>query len=404
MPVNMGFAHYNFSYNNLGNEGAKMMAGVLKHTQHIVSLNLMMNKITADGLRELSEGLRMNHSLIDLNLSSGNKAGNNRNRVMAKGISYFAPMLAQNVYLQFLNLAGNSIGNEGVKLLLEAITQQEAITYLNIECNEFTTAAAPDIKTFLGTTKSCKVLILARNNLGDKGIEILADQLAFKRSIIENIDLSSVEMTRQGFILLMLRIKQNCHLKVLKVDNNQLGSHHPYGAVGQVLQQGGVLEEFSAVNCELTDNFGTVFCDCLRTNKNLRKFNFSRNLLGDQTAVLFAKSMSERICNLEECNFSYNAIGEEGGIRIGKMLTRNKSLKKIDLQHNDMMDGAGIELKHGITSNKVVNSLKVKNNMISLKFVDLIAVEVQENIRNYENEEVPVFKNKVQELRINEDV
>lgn len=98
MQNNMAFARYDLEDNNLGDEGATMVAKVLRTTRHIVSLNLSMNRIQSDGAQALAEALSTNQSLIDLNLS-GAKAGNNRNRIMQKGAYYLAPVLAQNVFI-----------------------------------------------------------------------------------------------------------------------------------------------------------------------------------------------------------------------------------------------------------------------------------------------------------------
>jgi len=156
------------------------------------------------------------------------------------------------------------------------------------------------------TTKSCKVLNLSRNNFGDKGIEIISEALHFRRSLVESLDFTSVGMKRTGFLALMLSLKQNAYLKSLKVDSNRLGSSQPFTIIANVFSSGCILKEFSASNCELTDNFGVIFCDTMRTNKNMRKFNLSRNLLSDRTGITFADSLCDKQCKIEVANLSHN--------------------------------------------------------------------------------------------------
>ena len=55
-----------------------------------------MNKITSIGAEYLAKALQYNQSLIELNLSSGNEAGNNRNRISEKGAEFIAAALVHN--------------------------------------------------------------------------------------------------------------------------------------------------------------------------------------------------------------------------------------------------------------------------------------------------------------------
>ena len=80
-----------------------------------------MNNIQWQGIQDLSNALKQNNSLINLSLSSGKSAGNNRNNMMQKGAYELAEALACNKFLLILNLTGNAIGNEGLSYILPAI-------------------------------------------------------------------------------------------------------------------------------------------------------------------------------------------------------------------------------------------------------------------------------------------
>ena len=57
---------------------------------------------------------------------------------MERGAFELASALAVNKYLIFLNLTGNSIGNEGLSYLLPAIAHCGTLERLDISCNEIT--------------------------------------------------------------------------------------------------------------------------------------------------------------------------------------------------------------------------------------------------------------------------
>ena len=118
--------------------GVIHLSNGLCNSNHIVSMDLSMNKITSRGAEYLAKALQYNQSLIELNLSSGNEAGNNRNRISEKGAEFIAAALVHNQYLQFLNLSGNSIGNVGAHRLFKAIARANTVVVLKLNQNDLT--------------------------------------------------------------------------------------------------------------------------------------------------------------------------------------------------------------------------------------------------------------------------
>ena len=94
MRFNQMVASYDLSFNELGDNGVRLIAMALRYNQHIVYLNLDMNSIAWEGAHYLAQALRDNVSLIDLSLSSGKSGGNNRNRIMERGALELAEALA----------------------------------------------------------------------------------------------------------------------------------------------------------------------------------------------------------------------------------------------------------------------------------------------------------------------
>ena len=72
----------NVSDNPLGDSGALIIANALKKSLHLVKLNMASTNMTTKGAHYIFEGLLMNQSVIDIDISSIPGGGRNRNLIM----------------------------------------------------------------------------------------------------------------------------------------------------------------------------------------------------------------------------------------------------------------------------------------------------------------------------------
>jgi hypothetical protein len=101
MAKNTNFVHFDLSNNNVGDTGTQN----LHLPNHIVSLALGSNNLTTAGLRHLSERLRYNLSVVDLDLSNDKVSQYKPNRFGVEGCASLAGrVLKTNKILAFLNL------------------------------------------------------------------------------------------------------------------------------------------------------------------------------------------------------------------------------------------------------------------------------------------------------------
>lgn len=120
MLKNENFCKYELNNNKIGDEGCKILSQVLYQNPPIIQLNLSSNAITDVGLTLLMKALTHNHCLIDLNISSKTKEGKNRNKFSPAGFMALKDMLKHNRFLQILNISGNNLRSQGVRILCDA--------------------------------------------------------------------------------------------------------------------------------------------------------------------------------------------------------------------------------------------------------------------------------------------
>ncbi|XP_015777590.1 PREDICTED: protein NLRC3-like [Acropora digitifera] len=146
-----------------------VLSRALKVNTSLSSLNLAWNSIGNEGANSLAEALTVNTSLSSLNLA-WNSIGN-------EGANSLAEALTVNTSLSSLNLAWNSIGNEGANSLAEALTVNTSLSSLNLAWNSIGNEGANSLAEALTVNTSLSSLNLAWNSIGNEGANSLAEAL-----------------------------------------------------------------------------------------------------------------------------------------------------------------------------------------------------------------------------------
>jgi hypothetical protein len=123
LEENSTLTHLNLSRNEIGSQGAKLLANALYSNRTLVYLDVnrqkLKGKIGAHGTKHLAQGLRMNNSLRVLRLA--------RNRIGFEGSRHLSGMLLVNRGLRILDLAHSKIGVEGAMQLGGALHQNNSL-------------------------------------------------------------------------------------------------------------------------------------------------------------------------------------------------------------------------------------------------------------------------------------
>ena len=126
LEENTTLTHLNLSRNEIGSQGAKVLANCLYVNRALVYLDInrqkLKGKIGAYGAKFLAQGLRMNNNLRVLRLA--------RNRIGLEGSRHISGMLLVNRGLRILDLAYSKIGVEGAMQLGGALHQNNTLQWI----------------------------------------------------------------------------------------------------------------------------------------------------------------------------------------------------------------------------------------------------------------------------------
>ncbi|XDV26491.1 hypothetical protein PO909_030197 [Leuciscus waleckii] len=145
--------------------------------------------------------------------------------ITAGGCAALTSALRSNSHLRELDLTGNIIRDEGLKLLSDGLKDPHCKLeklWLN-GCN-ITDEGCAALTSALGSNSHLRELDLTGNiRIGDKGLTLLSDGLKDPHCKLEKLRLSGCNITAEGCAALTSALRSNSHLRELDLSKNIIG-------------------------------------------------------------------------------------------------------------------------------------------------------------------------------------
>ena len=140
----------------------------------IAVLDLSQNCITAAGANALFQSLRYNQTIVKLSLS--NQDASYQNKIGAKGAKYLKELLQVNQVLNFLDLKGNSLCDQGIFQLSQGLKHNTGIMCLNLGQNGMQSFGVEFLKDALisNDKNSLVELDISQNTIEIQGVTYLS--------------------------------------------------------------------------------------------------------------------------------------------------------------------------------------------------------------------------------------
>ncbi|WP_410521554.1 hypothetical protein [Candidatus Tisiphia endosymbiont of Empis tessellata] len=117
------------SSNNLGDNGAKVVAGIIQNSTKLKILKLSNNQIGSEGMGALSSAFDHNETVTDLDLSNNNLGD--------KGAEKVATLLANNSTIIDINLDSNEFGTDGLLYLPFSLLNRNNTTNISLDAADY---------------------------------------------------------------------------------------------------------------------------------------------------------------------------------------------------------------------------------------------------------------------------
>jgi len=138
--------------------------------QCLERLDISVNRIEVEGAVALAHTLASNHSLKELSIYSNN--------IGTEGVAALADTLLRSKQcLVVLDICFNGIKDREAMELAEALTEDNALQFLNISGKRIGAKEATALAVVLESNQSLRGLDFSCNQIGDRGLVALAEML-----------------------------------------------------------------------------------------------------------------------------------------------------------------------------------------------------------------------------------
>jgi len=190
------------------------IAWILRHTKAATKLYLFENKIGDEGAKVIGEALRTNITLTKLYLSE--------NEIGDEGAKVIGEALRINKTLTELDLSKNKIGYEGAKVIYEALRANTTLTELYLYRNKIGDEGAKVIGEALRTNRTLTELHLSENEIGDEGAKVIGEALRINTTLT-GLYLCSNKIGYEGAKVIGEALIAKTTLTKLDLSNNNIG-------------------------------------------------------------------------------------------------------------------------------------------------------------------------------------
>lgn len=191
---NQSLKKIDFSANNLGDEGAKILADVLAANNMKLDKLLLVNcKIKDIGIEHLSSALQSNDTLESLYLEY--------NEITDQGAMHLSSLLANNT-LQSLYINHNKITDIGAELFIKALRKNTSIEHAECNYNEINKELLQDIEEIVKNNRKGLIRLVLSNREMQEELSLSneeAQELLQNIGIEEELNTTTENLVQEEF-------------------------------------------------------------------------------------------------------------------------------------------------------------------------------------------------------------
>ncbi|KAH7821946.1 putative ribonuclease inhibitor-like protein [Monocercomonoides exilis] len=198
---------------------------------------------------------------------------------------------------------------------------------------------------------------------------------------LEQITLSSNNITEKGAKVLAVSLMKNRFLTHLDVSHNKLGTLGGQ-AVAEMIATNEVMVSLVLTDCKIGSVGGMHIGRALSKNRCLQKLDLSSNAILDEGALAVSEGIAQNgECQLVELDLSTNGITDRGGSALANALSKNTSVRKIALLSNEFENETVSAFISCLRTNSVLTCIDLRFNNSAHILVMAMEKLIAENVK-----------------------
>ena len=390
-------ARLNLTKNNLGDNGVKILINSIKNSRSLISLNITSNSITHKGGEVIFKDLINQQSIIDLNVSS--IEGVNRNRLTETGIKNMEKFLKINLFIENLNICGNSIKDEGFIILSKGLNNNQSLYKLNIANNDI---HHKGLSQGLNLITICKLyyLNISNNPILDEGLKRLTDSLKNFNNL-HRLNVANCGFEFPGFEHLLNALQYIKRIEYLNVSGNNLKNEN-FENLKPCFSSFGI-KYLNMAKCALGNESTYILGECIAGNETIKNLNISENKITDAGFKSFIPLFSNNNV-IESFDCSVNFISDLTAREFIKNMKFNRALKRINFFDNQLKNEMGNLFIEILESNKCLININLIYNRVQMKTIDEINRILKLNNEKQKSKFLPNLIRDIKGLQFNPEL
>ena len=387
----------NLMKNNLGDKGVEILINSIQNSMSLISLNITSNAITYKGGKIIFNQLKEQQSIIDLNISS--IEGTNRNRMTAVGIKDIESFLKKNIFLETINLSGNSIKDEGFILICKGLDNNNNLINLNISNNDIHSKGLNQGLNFI-TTCNLYSLNISNNPILDEGLKKITNSLKNFENL-HKLNISFCNFSFSGFEYLIKALQFIKRIEYLNVSGNNIKSPN-FDTIKLCFPNLGI-KYLNMSKCALGNESAYVLGECLNGNESIRNINISENKISDSGFKSFIDLFYNNN-SIEVFDCSINYISDVTAKEFIQNMKYNRTLKKINFYDNQLKNDIGNTFLELLEVNKTLININLMYNRVQIKIIDEINRILKLNSEKQKSKFIPNLQKDIKSLQFNPEL
>jgi Ran GTPase-activating protein (RanGAP) involved in mRNA processing and transport len=198
-------------------KGAKLLQEMMQAHRKLKEVRFVDSQFIQCSLSQICTGIQQNSSILRLYLVNTEIDDGHGSRCLSV-------MLKVNNTLEELYLCENQLGNEGIEAIADGLVANQTLKKLDLRSNGIEVEGALAISSVLKKSTSLTTLSLGMNQVGDLGAAALAQGLLHGDCVLRELDLSDNGIGAGGAEALADMLVSNTRLQDLNLAFNSIES------------------------------------------------------------------------------------------------------------------------------------------------------------------------------------